>query len=238
MDVRFPGVRFPLVVSYYTKNTLYEIEAHNLIASCQKFGLPHLIEGIDSFGSWEINCAFKPFFIMKKVVELQQPILWVDADGMFCGSPSWIPEFDGDFAVRFSPEASETHPSKVISNTVFSAYTPAALALLAEWAEECKRQLLQPGRDREFWDQIALRDVLAHWKDKAVVHSMPIAYSKIFDKKSDIDAAPTSIIEHYQASRRYKHLVNEDGSEKRASLTRAFLFHSLGEAISTIAPKS
>ena len=64
-------ISFPLVISFYTKNTPYEAEVQNLIDSCRRFDLPHQIEGVESFGSWEMNCAFKPYFILKQLKQLQ-----------------------------------------------------------------------------------------------------------------------------------------------------------------------
>lgn len=64
---------FPLVISFYTKNTPYQLDAHHLIASCEKFGIEHAVEGIDSYGSWELNCAYKPFFIAEKLRQFECP---------------------------------------------------------------------------------------------------------------------------------------------------------------------
>lgn len=189
---------FPVVVSFYTKNTLYQLEVQNLIESCEKFNIEFSIEGVDSFGSWELNCAYKPFFILQKIKQLKKPILWIDADGIFVAEPSIIPEFDCDFATRVHADCDKNHPSKVISSTIFINHTEAAIQLLQQWAEECKKQLIDPSRSEEFWDQIALRDVLE--KTEANVKALPLSYAKIFDHPCD----EIPVIEHYQASRRFK----------------------------------
>src|SRR3989339_1259858 len=75
--------QIPLIVSYYTKNTPYEKEVENLIHSCKKFNIECHVEGIENKGTWEENCAFKPYFMKEKMKEFQRPLLWVDADAVF-----------------------------------------------------------------------------------------------------------------------------------------------------------
>jgi len=114
---------FPIVISFYTKKTFYQFEIQNLIESCVKFDLEYSIEGVDSFGSWELNCAYKPFFILQKIKQLQQHVLWVDADGMFIRQPALIPAFSADFATRIHEHCQNDDHSKVISSTVFANHS-------------------------------------------------------------------------------------------------------------------
>ena len=108
---------FPCVISFYTVGTLYQLEVQNLIASCEEFGIEHRIEGIESKGSWELNCAYKPFFILEKLEELGRPVLWVDADGVFIREPEVLKAFEADLATRIEEGLPSSHPSKVISAT-------------------------------------------------------------------------------------------------------------------------
>jgi hypothetical protein len=195
-------MKFPVIISFYTLNTPYQLEVQNLIDSCKKFGLETDIEGVESFGSWELNCAYKPFFILKKLNELQRPVLWVDADGVFVREPSWQEAFEADLAVRQELVA-EDHPSRVISSTVFAR--ESSKSLLRLWCQMCQKMLLDPEREEEFWDQIALRDAIQ--ASNAKVASMPLAYAKIFDHPGDRQSEVVPVIEHYQASRRFKNLV-------------------------------
>jgi len=199
---------FPLIVSFYTKNTLYQLEVQNLIASCKNYDLEMCIEGIESFGSWELNCAYKPFFIYQKWQEFKRPLLWVDADAIFVRKPEWISAFNADVAARIDPLLSLNHPSKVMSGTVYINYTKPAERILQEWIVACKEGLLGKEAGSEFWDQTALRDALFLKEHGAVVESLPLAYTKIFDHKTDLLEAPCPVIEHYQASRRLKNLIN------------------------------
>ena len=199
---------FPTVISFYTMQTPYEEEVKNLVASCDKFGLEHKIEGVPSFGTWELNCAYKPFFIYKMVNELKRPVLWVDADGVFKKAPSLIDAFESDVAVRINPACPEDDPSKVISSTIFINSTQEAALLLRAWMQESSRQILDENRTEEFWDQIALRDALKLPGHQAKVKSLPTSYAKIFDHPEDFFFFQEPVIEHYQASRRFKNLIN------------------------------
>jgi hypothetical protein len=201
---------FPIVISFYTKNTPYQLEVENLINSCSRFDLEYTIEGVDSFGSWELNCAYKPFFILQKIKQLKRALLWVDADGVFLRSPEFIPAFSADFAVRINEALAENHPSRVISSTVFVNYTDGGLAVLESWAEECRKGLACEDRTQEFWDQMALRDAIQQKKLLVDVHPLPIAYAKIFDHPIDNLELEAPFIEHYQAARRFKKFINNN----------------------------
>ncbi len=200
---------FPPIISFYTKDTLYQLEVQNLIESCQRYGLDYHIEGIDSFGSWELNCAYKPFFIHRQLQALKQPLIWVDADAIFVQSPHWLPAFDADLAVRINEELSWEHPSRVMSGTLYVNYTPGADRLLRAWALLCQQELTLPDRSQEFWDQIALRDVLKDAGQEAKIQGLPKTYAKIADHRIDSVEILSPVIEHYQASRRYKSFVRE-----------------------------
>lgn len=198
---------FPTVVSYYTLKTPYEEEVQNLLSSCAHHRIPTSIEGVDSFGSWELNCAYKPFFLLKKLEEIKAPLLWVDADGVFVQSPKWIDAFEADLSVRIHADLPIDHPSKVISSTIFVSYTPAAITLLKLWVKECQRELLDPKRRLEFWDQIALRDAIKRAPAQAKIISLPLSYAKIFDHPGDCAEVDEPVIEHFQASRRFKKFI-------------------------------
>src|SRR5476651_1555473 len=110
---------FPLVISFYTKNTPYQLDAHHLIASCEKFGVEHAVEGIDSLGSWELNCAYKPFFIAEKLRQFQRPVLWVDVDAVFVRKPKPLKLFKADFSAYYDEGLENDHSSKVRSCVIY-----------------------------------------------------------------------------------------------------------------------
>jgi hypothetical protein len=192
---------FPLVISFYTKDTPYQLDAHHLTASCQKFGIEHHIEGINSYGSWELNCAFKPFFIAEKLMAFKRPVLWVDVDAVFVQKPKSLKVFEKDFAVYSQADLSYDHPSKVRSGTVFINHTERGFHFLKTWAQECQTLLVDPTRTEEFWDQIALRNV--YLSQKKNLGRLPLSYIKILGHPVDVKC-PNPVIIHCQASRHAK----------------------------------
>jgi len=190
----------PLVISFYTKDTPYQLDAHHLIASCEKFGLEHHIEGIDSHGSWELNCAFKPFFIAEKLRQFERPVLWVDVDAVFVQKPKPLKVFEKDFAVYSQTDLAPEHPSKVRSGTIFVNHSEKGMEVLKNWAIECKSLLVDPQRTEEFWDQIALRNVFLSHKN---LGRLPLSYIKILGHPVDVKC-PNPVIIHTQASRHAK----------------------------------
>lgn len=202
-----PNARTPLVVSFYTLHTPYQVEVRNLIASCEKWGIEHRVEGVKSMGSWELNCAYKAFFLREMLAALQRPLLWVDADAVFLRPIAPLPQFAADLATRIEDALPLDHPSKVISGTLFVNATAAAMELLSLWTHECARALLDAKRELEFWDQVALRDAIFHRSHRARVESLPLEYTKIFGHINDLRYVSEPVIEHFQASRRYKRLI-------------------------------
>lgn len=191
---------FPLVISFYTKDTPYQLDAHHLIASCDKFGVEHHIEGIDSHGSWELNCAYKPFFIAEKLRQFERPVLWIDVDAVFAQKPKILKVFEKDFAVYSQADLKPDHPSKIRSGTIYVNYTERGNTVLKSWAQECQRLLVDPKRTEEFWDQIALRNVYLAEKN---LGALPLSYIKILGHPVDVKC-PKPVIIHYQASRHAK----------------------------------
>ena len=193
----------PLVVSFYTENTPYQLEALSLIASCNALGIEAEIEGVPSEGSWDRNCAIKPFFIRKKLLERKRPIFWVDADAVFKKVPDFSSMTHSDLSFRQMKRFSYDKRLKYFTGSLFLNYTPSGLEFADKWCEYCQQKI--DGReDLQFLDQISLVDLIERG-EQVKLFSLPIAYAKIFDLDAqEID--PTEIvIEHYQASRRFRY---------------------------------
>lgn len=199
---------FPLIVCYYTQGTPYALDVQGLKESCEKWNLAYQIEPIESFGSWELNCCYKPFFLLSKLQELQRPLFWIDADAVILKKPLPLAEFSVDLAVRINASLGFDHPSKVISNSIFVNATQEAALLLKSWATICYSGLTDPARKEEYWDQVGLRDAIFASTHNAKVVNLPHAYAAIYDHPIDNKEILEPIIEHTQASRRYKKLIH------------------------------
>lgn len=193
--VRATG-ELPLVISFYTRGTDYEIEARRLIASCEKLGLDHHIVGLESRGSWEANCSLKSEFVLSAWENTGRPVLWVDADAVLHAAPELLRGATADFAIH------RCRDWQFASGTVFFNQTPGAAALLARWIARCRshpRVWDQDNLDLAWEEVVATRPLETLW--------LPEPYCRIFDLHEGRSRAP-GVIEHFQASRRLKTKVS------------------------------
>lgn len=193
----------PLVISYYTENTPYQLEALTLIESCNAMKIESEIEGVPSLGSWERNCALKPFFIRKKLLEKKRPIFWVDADAAFKKQPDFSFLAEHDLSFREMKRFSLDKRLKYCCGSLYINYTPRALDFIDKWCALCQ-QKIDRNEDLQFLDQITLVDLIAEGH-KVKIYPLPISYVKIFDLDA-LEMHPDEVvIEHYQASRRFRY---------------------------------
>ena len=92
------------------------------------------------------NCCFKPKYILKKLLDLQAPVLWIDADAIIYQKPTLFENLEADVAVRIVEEVPNDHPSKIISGTLFFNHTPEAIQVLQEWDEETEKTFANRSR--------------------------------------------------------------------------------------------
>jgi hypothetical protein len=105
----------------------------------------------------------------------------------------------------------DRHSSKVMSGSIFVNATQGAAALLKCWGQECIDSFLNPERAQEVWDQVALRDVILRGVRGAEVGALPWGYVTIVGNPNDEKEISDVVIAHYQASRRFKKIINEAG---------------------------
>ena len=194
----------PLIVSYYTAGTGYEEEVQNLIASCKKLDLQTDIVPIQSRGSWDKNCCYKPEFLLEKLDEHQRPVVWVDADAIFLKKPTLFDSLECDVALRTYEELPLDHPSKVYTGTVYFSNNEKARSLLKRWAEESQKMLQE--EEKEVWDQVSIKQAL--FGSDVDLFPLPDTYATIYDKQ--ITPNEDAVILHYQASRLFKKEVNNE----------------------------
>jgi hypothetical protein len=193
----------PLVVSFYTENTPYQLEALSLIASCKELGIEAEIEGVPSEGSWDRNCAIKPFFIRKKLLEKKRPIFWVDADAVFKKCPDFSLMTHSDLAFREMKRFSQDRRFKYATGSLFLNYTQAGMKFADDWCEHCQKKI-DSQENLELLDQVSLVDLIERGEPMKLF-SLPISYAKVFDIDAlEIDESEI-VIEHFQASRRYRY---------------------------------
>jgi len=197
-----------IVCAYFTKNSLYEKHAKNLIQSLQKFALPYEITPIENKGNWYSNMQYKPTFLLEMLLKYpNRSIVYVDVDAVFCRYPEYFNYLDtqskDDIAVHVldhSKYGRKNHPPELLSGTIYFRNTEKSSIIIREWIEECKT-------NAKLWDQKALATVLKNHP----YHLLPAEYTTIFDYMSDIKYP---VIKHFQASREAKNKSNRQVSYK------------------------
>lgn len=172
-----------LVVSFYTKNTIYEKEVEDLEVSCRSLGIEHYIEKREDLGSWVENTWQKPTFILECLERFDRPLLWVDADGIVLKKPEL--KLDCDIGVYFN-NYEDRHARNA---TIYIEPTPAAKKFLCEWAAACQG----PDHDQTIMNWVLQRPPVCK------VGHLPLEYTHIFDR--DPIPIEQSVVLHFQASR-------------------------------------
>jgi hypothetical protein len=118
--------------------------------------------------------------------------MYVDADAVIRKTPSFIDTVDTDISIH------RTAKGELLSGTIILNRTDATIKLLDTWIEEQKKTPL-------IWDQ----KVLDRCLNLAPVTNtpLPVEYIKIFDAFKGTDP----VVEHFQASRRFKDKLFNNG---------------------------
>jgi hypothetical protein len=189
----------PVYVAYYTTGTPYEEEAKLLRASLDLFRLEYEIQGVPSLGSWQKNTQFKAFFIQEMLAKYSdRPVVYLDADAIVRAYPILFDEINCDIAVHHYDNKRRNF-KELLSGTVYFGTSSKAREIVEVWIET-NREL------PEQWDQKNLQLALDRVPDVSFVE-LPPSYCLIFDLMKDQGPA---VIEHFQASRRFKQIINSN----------------------------
>ena len=186
------------VVSYYTLNTVYEVEILRLIKSLAAFDLDFYIEGIPQLGDWKQCTDYKARFIHRALGKIETPIVFIDADGEVVDYPILFENLKCDVAAFIS------HIDALLSGTLYLANNDRVKSLVDSWIEANDRN------DTMLFEQRILRGVLRKRKD-IKFKRLPIGYCQIHNYKFR-DNRPTVI--HWQASRRTKKMYEALSKEE------------------------
>lgn len=184
----------PLFVTFYTEGSPYAGEAITLGETCATFGLPFERHPMPSRGSWARNCNAKPTFLREMMVRHEgRPLVWLDADARVRRLPVAFDacvEMGTDFAAHWR------YGQELLSGTMYWGGGPRSWELLRLWLAECEQH-------PETWDQRNLQAVIERGVPGLRVERLPETYTAIFDA-----GVPDPVIEHMQASRRLRELMN------------------------------
>jgi hypothetical protein len=201
----------PVFVSHYTKSTPYEQEVQNLIKSLERHGLDYDIEGIEPLKDWRANsnyCAWQVQAMLKK--HKPRSIVRVDADARIQRYPKLFEDFGPDIGACIWKESRLKYYEKdgeFMGGTLFFLNNERTEQLVYDWVDACTI------RPRERNGDLLFELVKVKKKAKLLkFRTMPLEYCKIFDFQMGGVTKP--VIEHFQASRRFKRIVNQIGAKK------------------------
>ena len=184
------------LISFYTKNTIYEKEIEDLAASCQALQIDHYIEAREDFGCWEKNCSQKPLFIYECLKKFNQPLLWVDSDGIVLKKPD-LNLGECDLGLYFN----NVRTNHARNATIYVSPTAAAFKFLWLW-HQTLQELNAPPQKKLTPDQPVMISLLRKKIIPLKVGSLPLEYMQIFDR--DQIPIDKTVILHFQASRTAK----------------------------------
>lgn len=193
----------PLVITYYTEETAYQLEVLGLIASCEKHGVEIHVTALPSLGSWESNCAMKPRFIRDKLLEHQRSVFWVDADALFRKTPDFDWLSACDVSVLEIMECPDPR-LRYRAGSIFVNYTEQGIRFANEWVEYCQGKI-DRNEEIAYLDQYSLCEVLADRPEMKMLR-LPLSYCKVFDDQTTLSEKDV-VIEMFQASRRLREWV-------------------------------
>lgn len=197
-------------VSYYTD--LYSLEAEGLIKTLKQFSLNYAVHNRPQLGSWERNTQYKAPFILEMLSE-NDSIIWTDADSRIRQYPELFNLLDCDVAFFFFHDHTWKLPPQskldqaiadkdgyLQSGTMYFKNTPATISLVKRWIELNEE-------DHTQWDQWNIQRALYESKDLRV-DILPPEYVWIDNVSHTHFPNKKPIIEHLQASRKYKTRLN------------------------------
>ena len=196
-----------MIVGYYTVNTPYEEEAQNLIHSLTKLGMKKDIVGVNSLGNWQANTRFKAGFMLDMLLKYpNHRLVYIDCDAVMHKVPILFKNYDCDIAVRW--QDFRWRQNECLSGTIYLANNHKTQELCRRWRDINVNE----GNNTTRMEQWNLDTVIEQMKNEDPnfkVKNLPPEYTFIFDSMKKLYPHITPVIEHFQASRRFKHDVNK-----------------------------
>jgi hypothetical protein len=203
-QVKIKGLSNLIIVGYYTVNTPYQNEAQKLINSCKRLGLNHDIVGVENLGSWQSNTRYKAKFMGDMLLKHpDKRLLYVDCDAVVHRLPDLFISYSADVAVRF--QDFKWRKNECLSGTIYMENNLKTRKLCEVWGKINKGEGPQ-AKTFEQWNLGAAIEQLAK-SDGLVCKNLPPEYTFIFDSMRKMYPNAVPVIEHFQASRKYKNKV-------------------------------
>jgi len=192
------------VISFYTEGTGYADEIKNLELSLKSFDIPYKIYKCQPLGSWRRNLNYKSKCILRAMKDYPQTdIVFIDADGIVRQYPKLFDELTASGAYdiaasfhRFQKRSGDT--DELLSGTLWIQNCQSAKEIIEKWHEIGMEQ-------SKIRHQKCLKLAIDELGKRDKLFRMPYEYTYVFDYQYHEKRDP--VIEHFQASRRFRHAV-------------------------------
>lgn len=127
----------PKIISFYADfedTGYYEGFAKTLIKRCKEFGVNYDISKIDSRGSYAANCLMKPEFILNKLKEHKEPLIWMDCDTDFKLPFSEFNHIGSDIGMATHSDSMDG----IKASPLYFNYTEGSFRIIREWVVHCR----------------------------------------------------------------------------------------------------
>ena len=196
-----------MVVGYYTVNTPYEAEAQNLLESLNRLGINHDISGVQSLGNWQANTRFKAGFMLDMLIKHpNHRLLYVDVDAVVHSIPDLFKNYTCDIAVRW--QDFRWRQNECLSGTIYMENNERTKRICELWRDINVNEGNESNR-MEQWNLDTVINKMKVEDPNFTYKNLPPEYTMIFDSMRGMYPNITPVIEHFQASRRFKKDVNE-----------------------------
>lgn len=180
------------VCAYYTSEK-YKKMIETLELSLKSFSIPYFFKYYEDRGSWKKNTGIKPEFILDMLNDNECNIVYLDADCVVKKYPELFDDFSDDIGVFFTQGRKDFKKNKILTGTLIFNNNKKVKNFVKRWVESQKS-------NDDYNDQDSMEKILND--DSSIKYlDLPFSYVKIFDKEADTE----SVIEHYQASRKYNY---------------------------------
>lgn len=195
-----------LVVSHYTKGTGYEQEVQKLISSLKSLGLSYAITAIQTQGSWRANSNWCAINVQRALSNNPNHcVLRVDADAIFHERPMILEAYAYGTTCDVAAHVHDFpwRKNELLGGTLYFDNNPRVHALVNQWVELACHSHRKGERNGDLLQELLMTN------SKVIrFRELPPQYCKIFDKMQEVE---DPVIEHFQASRRFRRNVNAMG---------------------------
>ena len=171
-------------------------------------GITHDISGVKSLGNWQANTRFKAGFMLDMLIKHpNHRLLYIDVDAVVHSIPDLFKNYTCDIAVRW--QDFRWRQNECLSGTIYMENNERTKRICELWRDINVNEGNESNR-MEQWNLDTVINKMKVEDPNFTYKNLPPEYTMIFDSMRGMYPNITPVIEHFQASRRFKKDVNEN----------------------------